>query len=608
MLSTQAWATQITAIHFSGKSDPHVIEIKADGPVTYEKQENADQQLILEVKGAKLKKGVGRKIDTSSFNSKVTLISPYAVPGQPDTVRVVVQLREPVSPDVTQDGNTIRVSIPGQGAAPGPNTAAAAPGLDPPPGEPPPMDALPPPPGEMPPVAEESIKEDRSKVARSGKRDQLDEYFENQAQHRFMGSPITLQVRDAEIADVLRLISEASGFNIVIGDDVKGKVTLSLVDVPWDQALDVVLHTMKLGAERNNNILRVVTLANLTAEKQEELKAKKASEANAPRITRVFPISFASLSDLQATLQKFASSAVTGTGVASGDGPPPSIIQVDNRTNSLIVRDIPENIERMRKLIEVLDTQTPQIMIEAKIILATEGFSKSINGSLGFGGTQYFASFAGANPIDALFGGSLTGSSAGSPGIGSFGLSPTVSFLPGTTRLNMFLKLGETESQAKIVSSPKTVVMNKEKATIVQGTPVLVSGTTTVAGVGTVPADTVQSANLSLTVKPSVTNEGSVLLDLSISNDTPASVGAGKQGIATRNMTTLVLADSGSTLVIGGIYTANTNHTADGFPILRKIPIIGALFGSETDSTDRSELFIFITPRILNPKEAGLNT
>jgi type IV pilus assembly protein PilQ len=274
----------------------------------------------------------------------------------------------------------------------------------------------------------------------------------------------------------------------------------------------------------------------------------------------------------------------------------------------------------MKKLVEILDTQTPQVMIEAKVIEATEGFSKSLTGSLGVGnpGTNsYLASFAGGNPVDSLIGSpgvfangtavSSQSSPAGGTPNGTFGISPQISFIPGVSRLNALLSWGESESQLKIVSSPKTVVLNKQKATIVEGTPVLVPGSTTVAGVGTVATTTVQSANVSLSVKPTVTNDASVLLDLTVTKDIPVSLPGGNQGIGNRNINTLVLVESGTTLVIGGIYTMQSNKSSSGFPILRKIPILGALFGSDSENTDRSELFIFVTPRILNPKEAGLS-
>lgn len=633
LLNSSYGASKITSIDFKGTGDPSEISIQSDGPLTFEKQENSDdKQVVLELKNATISKSNSRKIDTSSFNSNVALVSPYTVKGEPSTVRVVIQLRQQGTADVTQDGNTIKVKVP--------NANATASAIEPP--ATPKVDE-----GAASSVTDEQTSIQSSSAApvaqpgsenstensqansaeKSGApKTKLDEFVESKENKKFTGSPVTLQVRDAEIADVLRLIGEASGFNIIVGDGVKGRVTLSLVEVPWDQALDVVLHTLHLGAERSHNILRIVTLADLTAEKVEEFKAVQAAEANAPRVTKVFPISYADLSDLQVILTKFASTAGTSGssggagGSAAGTATVAGIVQVDARTNSLIIRDLPDQIERMKKLIELLDTQTPQVMIEAKVIEATEGFTKSLNGSLGLSTTpegNLFASFAGANPIDGLVGtpgvfasgsdiSNRSSPSGGTPN-GTFGLSPSLSFLPGSPRLNALLSWGESETQVKIVASPKTVVLNKQTANIVQGTPVLVPGTTTVAGVGTVATTTVQQANVSLKVKPTVTNDGSVLLDLTVTKDVPFPLPGGNQGIGSRNMQTLVLVDSGSTLVIGGIYSMQANHNSSGFPILRKIPILGALFGNETESTDRTELFIFITPRILNPREAGLS-
>jgi type IV pilus assembly protein PilQ len=607
VFSAGAWgSSKITAIDFSGTSDPSELSIQADGPLTFNKQENAqDNQIILELKGATISKSNARKIDTSSFNSRVSLISPYQVKDQPDTVRVVIQLRGPGAADIRQDGNSIKVKIPNEGmAAPNPNDPAnkAATAGDSAPGSP---DA----------VASPAPGTDKSN---------LETFTENKEAKTFNGKPITIQVREGEVSDVLRLIGEASGFNMMIGDDVKGKISLSLTDVPWDQALDVVLHTLHLGAERNNNILRVVTLKSFLDEKQEQLAAEKLATASAPRVTKIFPISYAKLGDIQALLTKFASPPDSGTqlaGAVSAAARPDAntgIVEIDNRTNSLIVRDLPANIERMKKLIELLDTQTPQVMIEAKIIEASESFSNLLSGSLGVGSggaTSFLASISGGNPLDSLFGtpGVFLNGGAVSPvssvtsgsnavGNGTFGISPDMSFIPGVGRLNALLSWGESDSQVKIIASPKTVVINKETATILETTPVLVQGTTTVAGVGTVPAATVQNANIGLTVKPTVTNDGSVMLQLTATKDVPFG-----PGIGNRKIDTTVLVDSGSTLVIGGIYTSSITHSSSGIPFLRKIPIIGALFGSDTSGTDRSELFIFITPRILNPKEAGLN-
>jgi type IV pilus assembly protein PilQ len=636
-----AWAAKVTSIDFQSGTNSSEIDIRSDGPITYEKQDNAgDKQIVLDLKGATLSKNASRNLDTSSFDSKVLLVSPYSVDGQPDNSRVVIQLKDMQNATVSQNGNVLKVSVPNAGTyAPDAATSdtAASSASD----------------NNSGSAADTNKSEDvASDITRQGRnsndsdttqvgtasssaaaraerqnvvgiKDKLDEFVEARETKRFTGHPITLKVRDADLTDVFRLIAEASGFNIVLGDNVKGKVTVSLENVPWDQALDVILHTNKLGAERNNNLLRVVTLADLTAEKQAELAAKVATDASAPRVTRIFPISYAKLDDLTAILLKFSgsNSQVTATAVGA-NSVNAAMVQADPRTNSIVIRDIPENILRDQKLISLLDTQTPQVLIEAKIVEATEGFQNSINGSLGFGkqqGTgQYFSSFNGSNPVDPLFsingsnsvftnGASASGVASGVTPGGNIGISPQFAFLPGNIRLNALLQLTESENNVRVISSPRTVVLDKEQANIVQSTPVLVPALTSTQN-GPVSTVTIAQANLSLNVTPTVTNEGSVIMQLNVSNDVPFNLpNSTQQAVANRNITTRVLVESGSTLVMGGIYTVTTSQSSSGFPFLRSIPIIGALFGTETDSNNRSELFFFITPRILNLKETGLS-
>lgn len=590
---------QVTSIDFKVEGDSSQIEIRADGQIAFEKQENPqDNQLVLELKGAKLGTEASRKLDTSSFNSKVTLISPYQVEGSEDTSRVVVQMRELASADVSQEGNLIRIRVPNNGVAlAAASTDAAAPA---------PADPLADPAAPADPAAApaEPAAPVQSQALPAKPASSLEDFMANRETKRFSGKAITLQVRDADLVDVFRLIGDTSGFNIIVGDDVRGKISLSLVDVPWDQALDLILHTQRLGAERNNNVLRIVTLANLTKEKQQELQAKLAAEANAPRVTRVFPISYANLGELATMLTKFGTTPQQSSSPSTAQL---TVVQPDARTNSIVVRDIPDNIERMKKLIEILDTQTPQILIEAKIVEATEDFGSVFGGSIGIGyqkgNAAALASINGGNFTSTLFSfgsGTSAGTStvAGSDGTGVFGLG----FLPGSARINAVLSMAEEDSVVKVVSSPRTVVLNKETAKIVQSTPVLVPTSGFDTNGNFQRGETMMQANLSLDVVPTVTNDGSVLMQLNIANDVPKT-----DMIANRNLSTKVIVESGSTLVIGGVYSLNQNKSARGVPLLRKIPLIGWLFGTEEESTIRTELFIFITPRILNEKEAGLS-
>ncbi|OFZ18404.1 MAG: hypothetical protein A2X94_15040 [Bdellovibrionales bacterium GWB1_55_8] len=603
-ISTAWGASTITAIDFTGTQDPNELAIQADGPITISKQTaDQDRQVILEIENATLPDHLGRRIDTSSFDGNVTLISPYQVEGQQNTVRVVVQLRSPGAATLTEQGNSARLLVPrtaGAAAAePVQNETAETAMMD----EPPTSPGTPAAPA-VPAASEAKTVEE-----------QLDGFIASRDSQRFTGKPITLQVRDTDAADVFRLIADASGFNIILGDDVEGEVTLSLVDVPWDQALDVLLKTLHLGAERNNNILRVVTLKNLTEEKTAELAARRASQASAPRITRIFPISFANLKDLAGILTRFASSS---SPASQGGGPGASgltaadttaIVEIDNRTNSIIVRDLAENLDRIQKLVGLLDTQTPQVLIEGKIVEATETFTKDIGGKLGLSAQHGLAGYGSNQIASTMNSGSLTSLDSlvsSELGKGSIGFSPTLAFVSGF-RLNAVLSMGESESQLKVISSPKTVVLNKESAKIIQTTPVAVPKATTNAETGQVTFGTeVEEANLSLEVKPTITNDGSVLMDLNLSRDVPVELRGGQNGIGKRSIKTIVLVESGSTLVIGGIYTMTSQQNNSGFPFLRKIPILGVFFGSESDTSERTELFIFITPKILNKKEAGL--
>jgi type IV pilus assembly protein PilQ len=636
-----ALAATVTSLDFKNAGDSSRLEIRSDGPLTFEKQENAqDKQVVIQLKGATLSKLAQQKLDTSSFASRVSLVSPYQVDGDPDTARIVIQLRDPASATVTQDGNVIAVKIPNGGdasagsaaapeAAPDASAAAAAAappaaGAPPAPGGPPAgatADAPPPAPDGAagpPPqaaAAPPAAAAPQPDISVAGPKSNLEQFEGTTKSKTFVGRTVNMQLRDADVKDALRLIGEASGFNIVTTDKVKGNVTLSLVDVPWDQALDIVLQNNQLGAERNGNVLRVMSLNDLASEKTAELNAKRAQQAGAPRITRVFPISYADLGALSTLLKTFGNSQAgsdpSSGGASSGGGG--AIVANDARTNSIIVQDIPENIERMRKLIEILDTQTPQILIEGKVVETSESFANAISGNLGFGGTgsnQFFAAFNGADPIDQLLGtvfpvpvGTATSSatSIAQFGGGSFGLSPSVSFIPGLARINATLGIGENEGQVKIVSTPRVVVSNGEGASITQTTSLV----TTTPGTSTsAPSTTTINADISLSVsKVTVTNDGAVIMDLTLTRavPTPGTIAANPRVLHTK-----VVVESGTTLVLGGLFTTDDTHNESGIPVLRKIPIIGSLFGQESTSTDRGELFFFVTPRVLNAKEAGL--
>lgn len=576
-LSSSAFAmTKISRVEFFGKSSPHQLVVVGDGPIEFEKIENpADKQVIFEIKNARLSNSnASRRLDTSSFNSKVSLISPYNVEGK-DAVRIIVQMREVADISTLAEGSRLYVGIDG----------AADPNI-------------------FPLLKNgKAASSDRVRTSTSAEvapaatpEGRIDQFLEANQTKKYLGRHITLQVKDADIVDVFKLIGETSGFNMVIGNDVTGKVSLSLVDVPWDLALDTILTTNKLGAERTGNILRVASLATLTQEKTAQQAAKMAAENSAPRITRIFPLSYATGPSLLPVLSRFGGGQAGAVGAAARD-----TIILDDRTNSLIIQDTSDNLERMAKIIKLLDRQTPQIQIEAKIIVASEEFSKSLGGNFGITTMPAFGSVGGSF-LQGLASSAVPGS-PGTPsasGGNSLGMNLNISAL-ANLRLSAILSLAEKESKTRVVSSPRTVVLNKQSASIVQSQPVLVPVTVqNPANGGSIISTEVKSANLSLTVTPTVTNDGNVVMKLAVANDAPQDLADGKTGISNRNINTEVVVESGSTIAIGGIYTMNETSGETGIPFLRKLPIFGTLFGNESKSVGRSELFIFVTPRILN--------
>lgn len=582
---------KVTAINFKGLTDPTQIEIAADKPVTIEKTINKkDKQLILNIAGATLDAGIKRSIDTSSFDSQVSLISPYQTQGDSPSVRIVVQLRSNANVDIASEGNSALISIPRRAIASAADTAEGSDSTE--------------------TIAtgnnsSGSVKTIADNSNEGG--DSMDQLLKAEQTKKFTGKPITLQVRDVDIQDVFALIAETSGFNIILSDNVKGKLTLSLVDVPWDQALNIVLQTLHLGADRRGNVLRVDSLTALTQEKQLELAAKAAQEAVTPRITRIFPISYASIGTLKSTILDLATAEAASRG--GGTSQAPLIVESDDRTNSLIIRGLPEYVDRAGKMIEILDTQTPQVLVEGKVIEATESFSRSIGGSISGveteSGNGYGLSFNGGDPTTNLFGagGSITNSYsiiANSASGAAFGYTKLI----GGNRINATLNLKETEGKVKIVSSPRAVVMNNKSVSMVQTFPIAVQQTTTTA-TATTTTPTQVSGQLSLNVTPTVTSDGSVLMQLSLQRDVVNTTSTGPV-VANRNITTNVLVESGTTLVMGGFYNNEHVESEGGIPFFRKIPIIGWLFGNKGNDETRSELMFFITPQVINPKKAGL--
>ncbi len=430
---------------------------------------------------------------------------------------------------------------------------------------------------------------------------------------RYSGRRVDLDFKDADIHNILRLLAEVGSVNIVTSDDVQGTVTIRMRNVPWDQALDVILQAKGLGMVRRGNLIRVAPLETLEQEREAAIARQKQREQLAPLETRLVPVSYATAEELQPRVEELLS--------------PRGSVSVDERTNVMIVRDIIENLDDVEELVRTLDTQTPQVLVEARIVEATSNYSRDIG--IQWGGSG-IASSATGNPTGLEFpanigvtGGAYdqqTNTAGLSPFVqqinpanyavnlpaivgadgGALGL--TLGSINGAIEIGVRLSALESNNQIRIISSPRILTLDNHEAHIAQGTLIPYSQVSA-QGVQTA----FQEAKLELTVRPHVTADGAVAMHVLITRDEPDFNNTSNRGdptILKREAETDLLIDDGNTAVIGGIYTRNTGRTVQQVPFFGDIPILGALFQRRRVSDDRNELLIFLTPRIVNRAEA----
>ncbi|MFQ5597714.1 MAG: type IV pilus secretin PilQ [Nitrospiria bacterium] len=404
----------------------------------------------------------------------------------------------------------------------------------------------------------------------------------------YVGKKVSLDFQDAEITNVIRLIAEVSKLNFVMSEDVKGKVTLKLTNVPWDQALAIILEMNNLGQVREGNIIRITTMANLAKQRAEAAAAKETKIKAEDLFTRVIYVNYAKAGDMKSLLEKLLS--------------PRGEIMVDTRTNSIIVKDIHSNLDGVEGLATRLDTKTPQVLIEARIAEVKPSFLKSL-------GIKWGADFK------ATTGGNLIG--IGNAEVTSPVNAPVPDFavnLPASTSLggigftfgrftqnpftlDLRLSAGETQSLTRVVSTPKIMVLDNHEALIEQGESVPFS---TVSQEGT----QVQfiDANLTLRVTPHISPDGGILLDVHLTKNEAGIPPPGAPGppIFKKEVTTNVLLMDGETMVIGGIYETTKTESEGGIPWLKEIPVIGWLFKNKESREDTSELLVFLTPKVMD--------
>src|SRR2546422_3625421 len=411
---------------------------------------------------------------------------------------------------------------------------------------------------------------------------------------RFTGKRISLDFQDAEISSVLRLIADVSGLNMVVGEAVKSKVTLKLLNVPWDQALDLILKLNNLGQIREGNILWIDTLANITRLRDDAAKAKESTLKAEELVTRIIYLNY--------------SDAAKSIDVAKSSLSPRGEIKVDSRTNALVVRDIPDNVARVERIIHDLDQRTPQVQIEARIVQASKNFARALGIQWGISSIN-----VGSNPNAKTI-------TLGTDGISAFG-TPANNFLvnlpasgtgvsvPGSTigliigkffgtsgQLDLRLSAGEALGQTKIISAPKIITLDNKPAKLEQGQQVPFA-TTSLQGTQTTFVD----ATLTLNVTPHVIpHANTVRLEIKATKNSigPAVSTAGPT-IDKKEATTEILLRDGETTVLGGIFEETRTDSTQGVPWFNRIPFLGWLFKNEGVSVNQTELLVFITPIII---------
>jgi type IV pilus assembly protein PilQ len=415
---------------------------------------------------------------------------------------------------------------------------------------------------------------------------------------KYTGEPISVNLKDVDLKDFFRLVHEISGLNVVLDPNVHGTLTIVLDDVPWDQALDIVLKNNDLARELEGNVLRIATVDTLKKE-ADARRAQQESEALAvEKVTVTRFLSYAHSKDVVPTIKKFLSQR--------GD------VISDDRTNAVIISDIPNVIPALDRLLTQLDRKTQEVEIEARVVAATRSFARDIGTQFGFGWGNGHTAVGGAAANSPLFTNGLSPTYITAGGSSTGQVIPLFSNLPVTSptsglsfinasnnvRIDAILTLAESRGLLKILSRPRVVTQNNIQALVRQGVRVPI---VTQAQLGGPPTVTYVDAFLRLTVVPQITSEGTIFLNVDVENTTP-DFGRTVQGnptLITQQATTQVLVTDGGTVVIGGVIQTNNSLNITQVPLLGNIPALGNLFKHRSVTTSNQELIFFITPRII---------
>jgi type IV pilus assembly protein PilQ len=402
----------------------------------------------------------------------------------------------------------------------------------------------------------------------------------------YTGEKLTLNFQNISVREALNVIADFTGLNIVISDTVNGNLTLRLKDVPWDQALDIILQSRGLDMRRNGNVIQVAPRQEIAAREKLALSAsQEISDLEATR-TESFQLSYQQGKDIIKLLTNKDQRILSKRGSAV----------VDARTNTLFVQDTPSRLEEVRKLIKQIDVPVRQVMIEARFVSAGDSFNRTLGGRLSYGSTKAQGFAVGSNTPTATRG-TISGGSVNLPGAasGTGGLTLSLFNPAATNTLTLELTASELDGRTKNIASPRVVTADKTEATISSGVQIpyqqaTSSGATSVA---------FKDATLSLKVTPQITPDDHINMKLEVNQDTVGTVYSGVPSINTKKVSTNVLVDNGGTVVIGGVYTQDLSNSVQKVPLLGDIPVVGWMFKNDNKTDTKSELLVFITPKIL---------
>jgi type IV pilus assembly protein PilQ len=531
-----------------------VIRTRDTNPIIniHEKDEN----IIIDLKNARLAKGQERSQDVRAFSGPVKQVDSYTINKD---VRIVARLRQKAKVFSYQAGNVLTVTL---------------------------------------------QPEDLVSVS-SGEAMNRDE-------KTYFGQKVSFNYKDIDIRNALKLIAEMSDVNIIMSDDVTGLLTMRLVDVPWDQALDLILASKGLGKEYAGNVMRIAPLGVLKEDADARKAARKSTEEIALLETEFIQLGYASVNDVSTILKgkSVAQNSVAGGGAASQTGgigaegglkllSERGSILLDKRSNTMIITDTRERLNNIKRLIKVIDKPMQQVLIEARIVEASDTFSRDLGvkwgGAYSDTGGKFTNTLQGAaastNVVD------LRAAAVAASG-GAIGYS--LGTLSGALNLNLELSAAETEGKIKVVSSPRIFTSNLKEAHIEEDRQIPFQE----VSITTPPVITtrMESAKLSLLVTPQVTADNRIILELTVNKDTPQIndlVQGGQPIIQKKSIKTRLLVKNGETVVLGGIYSQELTETIAGVPVLKDIPLIGFLFKKKLKKDNRNELLIFITPTII---------